>query len=245
MAISKQEEKALFRFNIIFPLLDAHLPRGVRGEKVKEICAKEYKIPYSVKTSISPATVWHWYRTYLEQGTIDSLAPSHRADKGSRRSISVETQQELLRRHQESPETPIKYLVEKAEKEGVFGPQERISMSAIYNMLSREKKGFEPSQADRRAYRAPSINDMWQSDALHGPKVQLADGKRVTAKLFCCLDNKSRLVCYAKWYPAETTEWFLDCLWNAFTLRGLPKVIYTDFTEELVLPKLSMGTCTA
>jgi len=30
MAISKQEEKALLRFNIIFPMLDANLPRGER-----------------------------------------------------------------------------------------------------------------------------------------------------------------------------------------------------------------------
>jgi hypothetical protein len=101
-------------------------------------------------------------------------------------------------------------------------------MAVIYQMINCERKGFEPTVDDRRAYRAPSINDMWQADAMHGPKVVGSDGKKITAKLFCCLDNKSRLVCFAKWYPAETTACFLDCLWNAFKLRGLPKVVYTD-----------------
>ena len=82
MGISKQEEKALFRFNIIFPLLDANIPRGVRSAMVDEICAKQYRIPHSTKTTLSPATVWTWYTTYMRQGTIDSLAPSGRSDKG-------------------------------------------------------------------------------------------------------------------------------------------------------------------
>lgn len=228
MAISKQEEKALFRFNIIFPLLDASLPRGVRSEMVEEICAKEYIIPRSKKTTLSPATIWAWYNAYVQQGTIDALAPAGRSDKGKRRSITPETEKELLRRYREHPKIPVKYLVEQAVQDGVFGPKDTLSLSAIYQMINHEKRGYEPTQKDRRAYRAPSINDMWQSDAMHGPKVTLNDGKVVTAKLFVCLDNKSRLVCYAAWYPAETTECFLHCLWNACKLRGLPKKLYVD-----------------
>ena len=241
MGISKQEEKALFRFNIIFPLLDANIPRGVRSAMVDEICAKQYRIPHSTKTTLSPATVWTWYTTYMRQGTIDSLAPSGRSDKGRRRTISAEAERELLRRHRENPGVPIKYLVEKAEGDGVFGPGDTISMSAIYQMLSREGKGFEPSQKDRRSYRAPSINDMWQSDAMHGPKARLNDGREVTAKLFVCLDNKSRLVCFARWYPAETAECYLDCLWNAFRLRGLPRVVYCDNGSSFRDERLRLG----
>jgi putative transposase len=228
MAISKQEEKALFRFNVIFPLLDSSLPNGVRAGMVREIAGKEYKIPYSKKRTISPATVWNWYYAYIKEGTIDSLAPSSRADKGVRRSLSPETQKELLKRRKENPHIPIKYLVEIAEEEGIFTSKDTMSMGAIYQLFSREKKGYDITQNDKRSYRAPSINDMWQSDAMHGPTVILQSGKKVTAKLFCCIDNKSRLICYAKWYPTETTESFLDCLWNAFKLRGLPRVVYTD-----------------
>lgn len=241
MAMSQQEEKALFRFNIIFPLLDANLPRGERTRMVQQICAKEYRIPYSTKTTISPATVWEWYHTYLEQGTIDSLAPSGRSDKGKRRTITPETEQELVRRYRENPNVPINYLVAKAVQDGVFGPADTVSMSTIYQILHREKRGYEPNQKDRRAFRAPTINDMWESDALSGPKVTLTSGTIVTAKLFVCLDNKSRLVCYAAWYAAETTDCYLDCLWKAFRLRGLPRKIYVDNGASFRDDRLRLG----
>ncbi len=241
MSISKQEEKALFRFNIVFPLLDANLPKGVRASMVRDICAKEYTIPHSKKQTLSPATVWKWYKTYVKKGTIDSLAPAGRNDKGIRRSLTEETQKELLRRHQEKPELPIKYLVSQAVEDGVFTKEDTVSMAVIYQMFSNERKGFDPTMRDRRAYRAPSINDMWQADALAGIKVTGPDGRKVTAKLFCCLDNKSRLVCYAKWYPAETAACFLDCLWNAFKLRGLPKVLYTDNGSSFRDERMKLG----
>ena len=228
MAISKQEQKALFRFNIIFPLLNEKLPRGVRSSMIDEICAKVYKIPYSKKTTVSSATVWNWYYAYQKHGTIDSLAPAGRSDKGKRRTISKETEKTIIRLHKEKPHVPIKYLVAQAQADDVFGPEDIVSMNTIYQILKREKQGYNPKQEDRRSYRAPSINDMWQSDAMHGPKVTINSGKNVTAKLFVCIDNKSRLICYAKWYPAETTEWYLDCLWQAFKLRGLPRVLYVD-----------------
>lgn len=163
MAISKQEEKALFRFNVIFPLLDSGLPKGIRTGMVREIAGKEYKIPYSKKTTISPATVWNWYHTYLKEGTIDSLAPASRNDKGKRRRLSPETQDELMRRHRADPRIPIKFLVEQAAEDGVFTSGDTMSMSAIYQFFSREKKKRDDTQKDTRAYRAPTINDMWQS----------------------------------------------------------------------------------
>jgi hypothetical protein len=96
-------------------------------------------------------------------------------------------------------------------------------MATIYTIINREKNGWDPKQQDRRAYRAPSINDMWQSDALHGPMAVMPDGSRRTAILFVCIDNKSRLVCHAAWYGDESADSYLDCLWQAFRLRGLPR----------------------
>jgi transposase InsO family protein len=67
------------------------------------------------------------------------------------------------------------------------------------------------------------------------------NGKQAKAKLFCCLDNKSRLVCYAAWYGSETAVSYLDCLWNAFRLRGLPKNIYFDNGSSFRDARLKLG----
>lgn len=182
MAISRQEEKALFRFNIIFPLIDGTLEKGARSRIVREICGKEYTIPYSTKRTLCPATVWKWYRDYTSSGTIDSLSPKGRSDKGRHRSISDETMTELIRRYQASNgEIPMKSVVEKAVRDGVLTSADTLCMSGIYSIFKKERNGFQPSQQDRRAYRAPSINQLWQSDCLHGPTVLLGDGTRTTA----------------------------------------------------------------
>jgi transposase InsO family protein len=130
---------------------------------------------------------------------------------------------------------------EEMERDGVFGPEDRAGMATIYTIINREKNGWDPKQQDRRAYRAPSINDMWQSDALHGPMAVMPDGSRRTAILFVCIDNKSRLVCHAAWYGDESADSYLDCLWQAFRLRGLPKTVFVDNGASFRDDRLRLG----
>lgn len=242
MSISKQEEKALFRFQIIFPLTDGTLSDGKRSRMVEEICSREYTIPHSTKTTLSPSTVWKWYRAYMEQGTIDSLAPKGRSDKGGRRKISPDALAELLKRYRESDDgIPMKAIVQKAIEDGVLGPDDTISMGAIYQIFKKERNGFNPKEKDRRAFRAPTINGQWQSDAMHGLPVKLNDGRTITPRMFACIDNRSRLICYAAWYRTETAECYMDCLWNAFRLRGLPKVCFYDNGSAFRDDRIKLG----
>ena len=228
MKISKKEEKALFRFNIIFPLLDQSLPRGERARKVREICAKEYVIPHSRKTTLSAGTVWKWYETYVRYGTIDSLAPKGRSDCGGARVVDAQALSAFVGLWRENQGVPVTALVAIAVEKGIFNEGRVPSMSTLYALIRKERDGFQPTQKDRRAYRAPGINDMWQSDALHGPHVRLEDGRIRKAILFLIQDNRSRLVCAGGWYSAESAESFMDCLWRAFQTRGLPKKLYVD-----------------
>ena len=51
--------------------------------------------------------------------------------------------------------------------------------------------------SDRRRFEAELPNDLWQSDALHGPKVTEA-GKLRQSYLFALIDDHSRLVLFAQ-----------------------------------------------
>jgi hypothetical protein len=70
-------------------------------------------------------------------------------------------------------------------------------------------------------------NDLWQSDALHGPKV-LEDGKLRQSFVFALIDDHSRLVLFARAYLSERLESFQDCLIEALARRGLPRRLYVD-----------------
>ncbi|MDD2233097.1 MAG: hypothetical protein PHS20_09420, partial [Sphaerochaetaceae bacterium] len=56
------------------------------------------------------------------------------------------------------------------------------------------------------------------------------------------IDDRSRLVCFAAWYKAETAACYMDCLWSAFRLRGLPHKVYYDYPEEKTMTK-GIGLC--
>ena len=90
------EQKALFRFQIIHPLLDDRLGKGDLSRLVKEASEKQHSIPWSRKTTICESTIWSWYKTYLKTRSISSLVPHNRSDKGKRRKITGETADRLL-----------------------------------------------------------------------------------------------------------------------------------------------------
>jgi transposase InsO family protein len=222
------EQKALFRFQIIHPLLDDRLGKGELSRMVREASEREYVIPGSRKTTISESTIWSWYKTYLKTRNIASLVPKNRNDKGRRRKITGETADRLLQFRIENPDIPLTALVKKAEKQGIFTASDTIRMSGIYSFFREHELELDPKAGkDMRRFEAEGVLDLWQSDCMHGPKV-LYNGKRITAKLFCLIDDCSRVIVAGKFYPSETAESFLDVLWTGFQNRGLPKKILVD-----------------
>ncbi len=242
MKINKSEQKALFRFNLIFPLTSNTLRLGERTKMIEEICAKEYTIPWSKKKTISPSTVYSWYRTYTKEGTIDSLAPKERNDKGKNRKLTPEAREELLKRYNEKADyIPTNVMVENAQRDGVFTSADTVGMGRLYQIFREEDNNCNPHEKDKRAFRAPEINDQWQSDAMHGLPCLLNDGTTITPKMFACIDNRSRLICFSAWYRNETADCYMDCLWNAFQTRGLPRTCYYDNGSSFRDERLKLG----
>jgi putative transposase len=104
----------------------------------------------------------------------------------------------------------------------------KLSAASLYRLFQRH--GLEKAQAvapDRRRFEAELPNDLWQSDALHGPKV-LEDGKLRQSFIFAIIDDHSRLVLFARAYLSERLESFQDCLIEALARRGLPRKLYVD-----------------
>ncbi len=119
----KQEKIAIFRFGVIFPLVekDLHEYWGEKERILRELVSKEWEIPYSKRTYISKATILNWVRRYEAGGhKIEALFPESRGDRGRMRSISDEQIDALMRLRQENPKLSTPRLVGKAKAEGVF-----------------------------------------------------------------------------------------------------------------------------
>jgi transposase InsO family protein len=85
----------------------------------------------------------------------------------------------------------------------------------------------EKSPRDRRKFEAELPNDLWQSDVMHGPMVDV-DGRMRKSYLIAFIDDHSRLVPYGGFYLSEGLPSYLDALKWALLKRGLCRKLYVD-----------------
>lgn len=239
----RREKIAVFRFGVIFPLVERDL-REHWGEKeriLKELASKEWEIPFSDRRTISRATIVSWLGRYEQGGRrIEALFPTPRADRGRRRSIDARTLDALVRMRMENPKLSTRRVIERAQREGLFDPGSQPSMATIYRLLRVYKVENKRREEDMRKFEVQMSNDLWQSDCMHGPLV--LDGQRKRKSyLFAIIDDHSRLITHGQFYLAETVENYLDCLWSAMRKRGVPRKLYVDNGPSFTSHRLQLG----
>jgi putative transposase len=241
---NEQKEKiAVFRFGVIFPLIekDLHDYWGEKERILRDLVSKEWEIPFSKRTFISKATILNWVRRYEEGGRkIEALFPEARGDRGRMRCIDDERLDALIQFRKKNPKLSTPRLVERAKAEGVIPPGKEISMASLYRLMKLHKLKNEKTMTDRRKFEVQMSNDLWQSDCLHGPKV-LHEGKNKKSYLFALLDDHSRLITHGQFYTAESLENYLDCFWTALRKRGVPRKLYVDNGPSFRSHRLQLG----
>lgn len=182
----RREKIAIFRFGVIFPLVerDLHQHWGEKERIVKELAGKDWEIPFSDRTVISRGTILSWLKCYEDGGRkIEALFPKPRGDRGRRRSIDGETLDALVALRKANPRLSIPRLVERAEREHLFPAGREPSMATIYRLLRLHKAETKKKREDMRKFEVQMSNDLWQSDCMHGPVV-LHEGKPRKSYLF-------------------------------------------------------------
>jgi putative transposase len=239
----KKEKIAVFRFGVIFPLVekDLHQYWGEKERILRELVSKEWEIPFSTRTYISKATILAWVKRYEDGGRkIEALFPERRGDKGRMRSITDEQIDALMQLRNEHPKLSTPRLVEIAQGNGVFPAGKEVSMASIYRLMKIRKAQRVKVESDMRKFEVQMPNDLWQSDCMHGPKV-LHGGKLRKTYLFAIIDDHSRLITHGQFYLAETLENYLDCLWTALRKRGVPRKLYVDNGASFKAHRLQLG----
>lgn len=236
----KREKVALFRYGVISPLIDSHLEWGDRESILKEISEKEWDIPFSDKMYLSKTTVINWYKQYRDGGgNIEALYPKKRRDKGKARVISPDIIDALVQLRKDNPKLTTRRLIAKSRRSNIFPSGSNPSDSTIYRLLKQYKPN-KRAREDRRKFEVEMTNDLWQSDCMHGPRVD-NNGKKRKSYLFAIIDDHSRLITHAEFYLSENTENFLDCLWKALQKRGVPRKLYTDNGASFRSNRLRLG----
>jgi putative transposase len=217
---------AVFRFGVIADLVGRKLDRGEKERILKEKVSCEWDIPHSGRSYIGRSTVLTWLRVYERSGrNLESLCPDERSDKGSSRALDTESTALLLALRKDLPKVSLSVLMNEAKKRRII--PERVSYATVGRLLKVHGLTTESLPVDRRRFESELPNDLWQSDALHGPKV-LHEGKMRKTYLFAFIDDMSRLIPHGEFYLSERLPSYLDAIKKALSKRGLPRKLYVD-----------------
>ncbi|MGB6391953.1 MAG: DDE-type integrase/transposase/recombinase [Candidatus Acidiferrales bacterium] len=240
----KAEKIALFRYGLIAPLVLETLPRGELTRRAQEIAARLYDIPYSTRRQVSVDTLLEWTLRY-RRNSLAALHPKPRQDRGQLRAITAETAALIERLKRESPSrtgTALLFHLSLADKDR---QQPELSPSTLYRFLrargltERQLLLDKAAASTHKKYEAEFANQTWQSDMLFGPWVQRPAGGQMQVYLQATLDDASRLIPHAQFYPDQGLDSFLDCLRQSLSARGIPTRLYMDNAKIYRSPQLA------
>ncbi len=228
---NEKMEKAVFRYSVISDLVNArNLDRGEQERLIREKCDRKWAIPFSEKTSIGRSSILRWINLYKNSGCdLKSLYPIDRKDKGISRVFDEDTSMGLIRLREKMPDATVPHLIEEMNTQKLVTAGMELRPSTVYRFLHQQDL-MSPARRtpqDRRKFEAELPNDLWQSDVMHGPKIEI-DGRLRKTYLIAIIDDHSRLIPHAQFYLSEALPSYLDALEKAFLKRGLPRKLYVD-----------------
>lgn len=234
----KKKAIALFRFQVIAPLLALEGDKGALKAVITKLSERSFDHPRGDRRRIGFGTIEQWLYDYKKHG-LDALEPKSRADRGKPRRIDDEVQNFIEDLAKDRPElTGVAIL---AEVQARFGAPRRPSQSTLYRAL--RAKGLDQRAAaprkDLRAYAFDLPGDCWQADIMYGPSIATKDGKCRRTYLVAIIDDATRLICHAQFYEDQDLSSLKDAMKQAIQKRGVPRRFYFDngkvFRSRLML----------
>ena len=219
-----RETEALWRYGVIRDAVDERLTHRQRGLVVREVAAGMHEHPGGQRRELSRSTVDRWVRVYLAGG-FDALKPVQR--QGVPRTAAVLLEQAVALRREQPARTGAQIARILARVHGPGTPSVRTVERHLARVgVSRQVAAGAPRVFGR--FEADSPNELWISDALHGPVCVGPAGRPVKAICFAILDDHSRLIVAARFVAAETTLGLEGVLRAGLQARGVPGRLYVD-----------------
>lgn len=226
--ITPQEQGALVRYSAITYLTQC-LEEGLTlADALKQAATKPW--PSDHGRCYAARTLEDWWYTYQKDG-FTALTQDPRQDSGQRHTLTLQQQEWLITQRETFPNIPIKVAYQRWLTQEIG--RDLPSLTTIYRFLKRieltpRKDALDESPGPKKAFEAPYPNDLWMADFSPGPKLITPHGKHLTTHLSVIIDDHSRLLPYAAYYPKENTETFHHTLKEAIQRRGLPHKLYVD-----------------
>jgi transposase InsO family protein len=220
-------DMALWRYGIISPLLHRNANETGLYEMLAALAGQMYVRPDGRFVNLSPETLRKWLYRY-QHGGLPALTDQDRSDKGTH-NIPDAVGQAMFDLRKDHPRWTLAHLFENLVISGVWNGR-KPSRSTLYRFAQTHNLARDPhlaAAAGCRPFAFDAFGQLWMADFLHGPKLWIGKRKRKTY-LHAIMDDCTRYVVAAGFYPAETVEHMITSMMSAVRKFGIPQRFYTD-----------------
>ncbi len=223
--MTEDDKIAIFKYGIIAPVLnDGSVNQTRYFQKAAEL---EYDYPGRMgKVSFNFRTFKKWLHIYRKSG-YEGLKPSVRTDKGKPRKIPEKIRESIAYLCEEYDFKTISNLYRYLVNNHII-EYENFTEVTLRNFLRTNKIRFGLNETKpRKAFEAPHINVLWTADFMHGPYV--SEGRKKFKTYLCAIiDDYSRVITGACFYPEESSLSLQKTLKQAVLTYGIPDRFYCD-----------------
>jgi len=235
---------ALYRFQLIAPLLLSQLSPSQRGERLREILARPPTPPWGGEPpSLSARNLRRWLLTYQRaQGDrLAALEPAPREDRGRSRTVTPELLAQVISVRELAPRLSVKQILKAID----HPDRQRVARRSVGRALreagydKRDKRRriaercqgrLAPVDWDLCLWEADFPNEIWQVDSTPSiwlPKGPLRD-RAVRLQLVNLIDDNSRLITGGGFVERLRVVDLVSFLAPAIATYGCPNVLFVD-----------------
>ena len=234
MELDDRTKRALFRLEVIAPLISGRLERSERAVIRKQVLNRVYETPDGKSLQVAERTLRSWLKRHREGG-FNGLFDGARGTYGSNRALDEAILQAAMElRKQESSLSITQILDLLKYSDGVDAASvDGISKATLNRQLN--KRGAVKNRPKMEAgtfqrWQQKFVNDVWQGDCSDGVWLPDPANPKVLKKtqLISFIDDASRVVPHAQFYWDQKLPSLLDCFRKAMLKRGRPERTYCD-----------------
>ena len=220
----KASEIASNRMQLVAPLLREELDATEQRQLRQQIVAQ---------TGLSERTVRRYLERYREKG-FEGLRPKSRGVAVSTSSIPEDLLQQAILLRRELPGRSISSIIHILEMEGLATPgqikrttlQDRLTASGY---SARHMRMYQSTNMATRRFQRINRNDLWHADIKYGPYLPIGpNGEKKQVHLVAFLDDATRYILHASFYPSLDQAIVQDCFRQAIARHGVPSSVFFD-----------------
>lgn len=225
------EAVALFRAQLVGPLLTRDLHHGELREALRALSRQRHRPPGGQRTRrFGVSTLERWLYAY-KAGGLDALRPRRRSDAGHGRALSAAQRELLCDIRREFPSASAELILRTLVADGRL-EAEQVSASTVRRLLREQGLRRLPRKAQhdlaaRRRWQAERPGHLWHADVCHGPTLTV-DGQRKPLRIHAILDDASRYVVALMACHDEREVQMLELFSRGLRGVGAPRTLYLD-----------------